>query len=188
MLDTADIDRYPADGSTPAGVASSPVSAAGNQAAFVIGGGAQCAAPCADRAEANLGPDVWLSLALQRAAQIAGVRAFLYTGPRVTTGETEGPATLPIPYGRELDRYAGLLASNQLPVFAAPSPTDLAGGEGEVSFEEAFCGGSRSRLAVGRRPGAWSPPAARAKKNAKPGPAARPTTRWTPTAQGAGFG
>ncbi len=139
VLDTADIDRYPADGVTPPGVATSPVPAAA-QATFAIGGGAECAAPCADLANAGLGPDRWLSSALTRAGQISGVRAFLYTGPRMTSGETEGPATLSIPYGRELSRYAGLLASSAIPAFAAPSPTDVAGVEGESDFLQAFEG------------------------------------------------
>jgi len=106
---------------------------------FAIGGGAQCAAPCADRAGARLGPDVWLSSALARAGQIPGVRGFLYTGPRVSTGETEGPPTLAIPYARELSRYAGLLGASPN-VFAAPSPTDLAGSAGESLFEQVFAG------------------------------------------------
>ena len=42
-----------------------------SQATFAIGGGAQCAAPCADRAEARIGPDVWLSHALSLAGSIA---------------------------------------------------------------------------------------------------------------------
>ncbi|HTA33089.1 MAG TPA: hypothetical protein VK721_06660 [Solirubrobacteraceae bacterium] len=137
-LDTADIDRYPADGSTPPGVSETPVTSTG--ATFAIGGGAQCAAPCADRANAGLGPDVWLSSALSRAGTIAGVRAFLYTGPRVSSGETDGPPTVTIPYGREYARYAQLLGGSPLAAFAAPSPTDLAGGEGESLFEQAFAG------------------------------------------------
>jgi hypothetical protein len=140
-LDTADIDRYPADGSAPPGVSETPLRTTG--ASFAIGGGAQCAAPCGDRAEAGLGPDVWLSSALSRADTIAGVRAFLYTGPRVTSGETDGPPTVTIPYGREYARYAQLLGDSPLPAFAAPSPTDRAGGEGESLFEQAFAGFAR---------------------------------------------
>jgi hypothetical protein len=138
VLDTADIDRYPADGSMPPGVGESPLPTTG--ATFAIGGGAQCAAPCADRANAGIGPDVWLAAALARAGATAGVRAFMYTGPRVSTGETVGPPTVTFPYGREYARYAQLLGSSQLPAFAAASPTDLAGGEGESLFERAFAG------------------------------------------------
>jgi hypothetical protein len=139
-LDTADIDRYPADGVTPPGVGASPIPTNAGVATFAIGGGAQCAAPCADRANARLGADVWLSAALARAGTIPGVRAFLYTGPHVTTGETEGPATVSIPYAREIGQYASLLASSPLPTYAAPSPTDLSPGAGETLFEQAFVG------------------------------------------------
>jgi hypothetical protein len=138
-LDTADIERYPADGVTPPGVDSAPISTNAGVATFAIGGGAQCATPCADRAGARIGPDMWLSAALARAGQISGVRAFLYTGPRVTTGQTDGPATLPIPYGRELSRYAGILGSSPS-TFVAPSPSDVAGSEGEAPFEQVFSG------------------------------------------------
>jgi hypothetical protein len=148
VLDTADVERYPADGVTPPGVGVSPVSITPPQAAekgekpelatFAIGGNAQCAAPCADRENAGTGPDVWLSAALARAGQIPGVRAFLYTGPRLTTGRTAGPAELPIPYKRESTRYAEILGASPVHAFAAASPTDLAGGEGELPFEQAF--------------------------------------------------
>ena len=111
-FNTADVERYPADGVTPPGAGASQVPTNRGEATFAIGGGAQCAAPCADLARASIGPDVWLSSALQRAGQISGVRAFFYTGPRVTTGETAGPATMPIPYTHELARYAQILASS----------------------------------------------------------------------------
>jgi hypothetical protein len=138
-LDTADIDRYPADGVTPPGDGGATIPTA-PEATFAIGGGAQCAAPCADRANANVGPDVWLAGAVGRAAQISGTRAFFYTGPRVTSGETAGPATLQIPYARELSRYASLLDTTQLSTFAAASPSDLAGAAGETLFDEVFSG------------------------------------------------
>jgi hypothetical protein len=143
-LDTADIDRYPADGVTPPGVGGAAVpsgnTAVNPVATFAIGGGAQCAAPCADRANANLGPDLWLSSAIAHAAQISETRDFFYTGPRVTSGETAGPPTLQIPYARELSRYASLLAASRLPSFAAPSPSDLAGAAGETLFDQVFAG------------------------------------------------
>jgi hypothetical protein len=139
-LDTAEAARYPADGVTPPGLQTSTIPATAGKATFAIGGGAQCAAPCADREKAGIGPDAWLSSALGRSAQIPGVRDFLYTGPRVTSGATAGPATLAIPYERELGRYAGLLASSPIPAFAAVSPTDLAGASGESVFRQAFTG------------------------------------------------
>jgi hypothetical protein len=139
-LDTAEVARYPSQGGPPTGAGTAPIAANPAMASFAIGGGAQCAAPCAARANAGIGPDVWLSSALQKAAQISGVRAFLYTGPRVTTGQTAGPATQEIPYADELDRYAQLLSSSPLPAFAAPSPTDLDGAGTEGLFEQAFAG------------------------------------------------
>jgi hypothetical protein len=139
-LDTADVERYPVDGSTPDGIESAPLRANSAEAAFAIGGNAQCEAPCQELEKARVGPDVWLSAALARAGQIAGARAFLYTGSRVTTGKTAGPATLAIPYRRELGRYAELLQGSPLPVYAAASPTDLDGAGSEASFVSAFSG------------------------------------------------
>ncbi|MBA3809788.1 MAG: hypothetical protein H0X28_15555, partial [Solirubrobacterales bacterium] len=140
VLDTADIERYPADGLAPTGIASAPVPLDSTKATFAIGGGAQCAAPCASRAQTRIGPDVWLQAALSSAAQI-GVRAFVYTGPRVTNGETVGPPTEAIPFGDELDRYGALLrqAPGSLPTFAASSPTDLDGARAEgTAFATVF--------------------------------------------------
>ncbi len=140
VLDTADVERYPADGVTPLGEGVAPITTEAGEATFAVGGNAQCAAPCADRANAGIGPDVWLSAALQRAAQIKGVRAFLYTGPRVSTGETNGPPTLAMPYSRELARYAQLLGSSPLPTYAALSPYELDGAHSECSLDGAFGG------------------------------------------------
>jgi hypothetical protein len=139
LLDTADIERYPADGSTPPGIAAAPVSTEAGDATFAIGGNAQCAAPCADAANAGIGPQVWLTAAMGRAAQIPGVRAFLYAGPGVTAGEVS-VRTVPIPYARELGRYAGILGASPIPVYAAASPTELDAQASEGTFEEAFTG------------------------------------------------
>jgi hypothetical protein len=147
-LDTASVERYPAGGS-PLGVGASQVSLEvpehksgepQQDATFAIGGGAQCAAACAARALARVGPDVWLSEALQHARQI-GARAFLYTGPRLTNDEATGLTKPVIPFKREFERYAALLAAGA-PAYAAPSPQDLdarpeAQGS-EEEFEEAF--------------------------------------------------
>jgi hypothetical protein len=138
-LETADVARYPADGVPPPGFAAAPVAVSPAQATFAIGGGAQCAAACADRAAARIGPDAWLASAIGQAGQIAGVRAFLYTGPRVTNGEGRiHPA--PVPRERELARYAELMRSGSLPAFAGASPTDRAGIAGECLFVQAFAG------------------------------------------------
>ncbi len=135
-FDTADVDRYPADGVPPPGFAAAPVQTSSAQATFAIGGDAGCLAPCADRANAGIGPDVWLASALEKAGQTAGVRAFFYTGPRVTTGAGHG--IFPVPYEREFARYAQVLAG-PLPSFAAPSATDLGPGS-ECPFQQAFAG------------------------------------------------
>ena len=152
-LDTADAARYQAQGSPPSppGLAAAPVPVSPTQATFAVGGDAQCAAVCADRANARLGPDVWLSSALEEAGRIAEVRAFLYTGPRVTNGEGRANHPAPVNHGLELQRYAGLLGASPLPAFAAASPSDRAGREGECIFEQAFASfpapfGARSRL------------------------------------------
>ncbi len=133
-LDTADVARYPNDGVSPPGVGSAPLQASSSSAAFAVAGGAECLAPCADRANARLGPDVWFSSALGQASQIGGVRAFLYTGPRVTTGVGHG--SVPVPYSREFARYAAVL-SGPLPTYAVASPSDRGPGN-ECEFQQVF--------------------------------------------------
>jgi photosystem II stability/assembly factor-like uncharacterized protein len=139
QLDTADVWRYPGEqGTPPVGAGSAPIATAA-VATFAIGGGSQCTAPCADRAEAKLGPDMWLSHAMEVAGGISPrPRAFLYTGPRVTSGRVAGPATVPVPHQRELERYAELIAQGSIPAFAAASPTDLDLAHSEDTFEETF--------------------------------------------------
>ncbi len=141
-LSTGDVARYPADGSPPSGVGAAVVPTNSESATFAIGGGAQCLAPCADRANARLGPDIWLTSALARAGQIVGTRSFLYTGPHVTAGKTNGPETVPVPFARELPRYAELLASSPVPAFAVITPNELDGrpfaNGTETSFEQSF--------------------------------------------------
>jgi hypothetical protein len=124
-LETGDIERYPAEaGVAPLGAGTAQIQLLPQDATFAIGGGAQCAAPCADRADAGIGPDRWLETALERASAIPA-RAFLYTGPRVTTAETQGPKTQPIPFARELGRYAEILSKSGIPAYAAISPYEL---------------------------------------------------------------
>ena len=130
---TSDIVRYPAEGGTP--VAHTPVETPSGAAEFAIGGGAQCRSTCALRARAGIGPDVWLSDALDLAASVPNVRAFLYAGPRVSTGKTTGAPQEVFPYGRELARYGGLLGASPLPVLASASESELAFGA-ECPFAE----------------------------------------------------
>ncbi len=153
-LDTSDVERYEASGAaqpSPPGVEASepspenPAEPFASAVTLAIGGGAQCNAPCADRADAKIGPDVWLSHAFEAAGDVHGVRAFLYTGARLSTGATEGPEP-PYPFAREFARYVELLGAgaslrNPLPIFAAASPTDLdarPGGGTESMFEQSF--------------------------------------------------
>ena len=135
-LETADIERYPADGVAPLGAGVSQVPLNSGEATFAIGGGAQCAAPCAARSRDGIGPDVWLSTALARAHEI-GARAFLYTGPHVTSGETNGIKSEVIPFAQEFAGYASILASAAIPTYAALSPQDI-GARPEVDGSEAL--------------------------------------------------
>jgi hypothetical protein len=151
-LDTADVERYRGGALAAPGTAESTVHVEGEHeseskwATFAIGGNAQCASPCGDRAEANIGPDVWLKAALKTAAdpaRIPGVRAFLYTGPRVVNRrELSGPleAADTFSYEDELGRYAEVLDSTTLPTYAVASPTDLDYAESEHSYEQVFRG------------------------------------------------
>ena len=133
-LETGDVERYPADGSAPVGEQASPVAleapahaVPGEKAVtLAIGGGAQCAAPCAERARAGVGPDVWLADALAHARSVTGLPAFFYTGPYVTQAKVNGPRSRPVPFAQELEQYASLLGSGSpLPVYAAASPQEL---------------------------------------------------------------
>jgi hypothetical protein len=150
VLDTADVDRF-REAKAPPGEVSSPVSVSPNEATFAIGGDARCAAPCADRAKARIGPDVWLESALDRAGEVRAttspnvhpVRDFLYTGPRVVSREAiSGPheAADNFSYERELGRYGEILAGSPVPAYAVATPTELDAVNSERSFEQAFAG------------------------------------------------
>jgi hypothetical protein len=141
-FETADIARYAyptAESTRPPGVQSAAVPVEPGTAVFAIGGGSQCGAPCAARADARIGPDAWLSTALKRAHSIPAVRDFFYTGPRLTTGATLVKATVAIPYEEELERYGQLLSAGGegTPVYAAASATDHVNGS-ECLFERQF--------------------------------------------------
>jgi hypothetical protein len=137
QMDTSDVWRYPAEGGGTTRVETAPIPSEAGKATFAIGGNAHCEAPCAGRALARIGPDVWLSNAMAQAGR-ANARAFFYTGPRVTVGRTAGPATQSIPYEEELGRYSELLASSPIEAFAAPSSTDLDLAGNEQLFGKAF--------------------------------------------------
>ncbi len=118
-----------------------PIALPSGEATFAVGGNAQCAGPCADFANEGTGPDAWLSSALARAAQISGLRAFLYTGARVAGGAAQALGATPGAFARELDAYRGdLEAGGALPVYVAPSPSDVDAGGGLASFDAALGG------------------------------------------------
>jgi hypothetical protein len=132
-LDTADVERYPADGVRPTGAGEATVPVYPEKdaahprpeheyATFAVGGNAECVAPCAARTPSRVGPQVWLEAALALARRI-GAPSFLYTGPSVTAGKVEGPRGLPIPFAGELERDASIFAGAQN-VHVAVAPQD----------------------------------------------------------------
>lgn len=135
-MDTSDAWRYPAEGGA-SHVLTEEISPAEAGTTLAFGGDARCEAPCADRAKARIGPDVWLSNALHE-ADLAHASAFFYTGPRVTEGKTNGPATQAIPFEEEIARYSELLEDSPIAAYAAPSPTDVDPEGSERKFGEAF--------------------------------------------------
>ncbi len=124
VLQTADVERYGEDATTPTGFAATPVATAG-WATFAIGAHAECDAPCAERALAGVGPQVWLESAVKLAARI-GARAFVYAGPSVSEAKVVAHRTLPVPFASEIERSAQLLSAGApMPTYVAPSPQDL---------------------------------------------------------------
>jgi hypothetical protein len=134
-MDTSDAWRYPAEGGAAHVLTEEIPAEPGTTLAF--GGDAHCEAPCAERAKARIGPDVWLSNAFQE-AELAHASAFFYTGYRVTQGRTNGPATQAIPTEEEIGRYSELLEDSPIVAYAAPSPTDVDPEGSERQFGEAF--------------------------------------------------
>ncbi len=145
-IETADVERYPADGVAPLGAGSAPVASPG-PATFAFGGEALCAAPCSDRAHAGVGPQVWLRSALALAGRVgeAGgshVSAFFDTGPTVTAGTFVGSKSPPIPFADELGSYASIFSVSAIPVYDTLTPDDLDARPeqdgSEASWEAAF--------------------------------------------------
>ncbi|HYM46606.1 MAG TPA: hypothetical protein VES65_10685, partial [Solirubrobacteraceae bacterium] len=165
-VETGDVERYPADGVKPTGESEATVPLGPevprnperepHMATFAFGGHAECAAPCAERALAGVGPLVWLHSAVALARTI-GVRAFLYTGPAVTEGNVGGPRSVAIPFLNELETNASILASGGPPLqtYVAASPQDLdarPAREGtELTFARAFAGFPQALLAAPER-------------------------------------
>lgn len=143
LLDTADVARLGSGGGAPVGAGTYQVPVSTSLATFAVGGNAQCAAPCADRSATGIGPDVWLRSALGH-ADLPGVRAFLYTGPRVVDRHAiTGPEVSAdhFSYEREHEQLGSILRSSPLPAFAAIGSTDLDEGETAQSFERALMPG-----------------------------------------------
>jgi hypothetical protein len=143
---TADVARYPAEGSAPPheGVSRIPVQpeetglgGSGGVTTLAFAGGASCEAPCQDRVETGIGPDVWLSKAVSL-ARGAGASAFFYTGPMVHYSQYSGQHAPPPPFTEEYGRYAGLLGGDlPWPAYTASSNGEL---EGEAALVPAFEG------------------------------------------------
>jgi hypothetical protein len=101
-----------------------PIATPSGEATFAVGGNAQCEGPCVNLLNEGAGPDVWLSKAAATAANIPGLRGFLYTGARVA--DTAAREMGPEEFTRELQAYReDLSAAGSLPVHAAASPSDL---------------------------------------------------------------
>jgi hypothetical protein len=137
-VETAGVMRYGEGAAPPVNAASAPIAVDQAQANFVIGGEAACAGPCADLGGTGIGPDVWLPSAVRRAAEIPGLRAFLYTGPGVAESARKilsAPA-----FGREEQAYAARLAAggSSAPVFAAATESDLDPSGSTATFLSAF--------------------------------------------------
>jgi hypothetical protein len=134
-----------------------PIPTPAGQVSFALGGNAQCAGPCADLTNEGVGPDAWLSAALARAAGISGLRAFLYSGARVAGGAAHALGSVPGGFARELNAYRGdLQAAGSLPVYVAPSPSDVDAGGGLASFTAALGGDAPAGSAPAGTP---APPA-----------------------------
>ncbi len=144
-IQTAGVMRYGPTAAPPSNAATVPIATEPEQATFALGANAQCAAACADLAGVSIGPDRWLRSAVGGAAGISGLRAFLYAGAGVSPGEGEEPLSSvvdPLAFAREEAFYASRLdaAAGSLPVFAAPSSSDLDRASSLSTFAAAFSG------------------------------------------------
>lgn len=139
-VQTAGVMRYGSAAATPSNSSETPIASTAGSADFAIGGGAQCAGPCADLAGTGIGPDRWLRAAIGKAAGISDMRAFLYTGAGVAEGS--GASLSEAAFGREERAYAQRLgaAAGALPVFAAPARSDLDRSGSLTGFSAAFAG------------------------------------------------
>ena len=142
--DTADVARYPRKQEPAAGVESAPIAKqAGLDATVDLRHRRRCGLRSAVRGpRTRRGRARRVALhGVQQGQQVGGLRAFLYTGPRVTSGLTKAPRPSPSRTRGEFGRYGELLGSaGALPVYPTPSRTDRTPGGSECEFQNAFAG------------------------------------------------
>jgi len=138
-VQTAAVFRYQPAGGGPAPPASGtvPVALPAGPVRFAVAAHAACDTPCADLAAQGLGPDATLADTLGKVAGLTaqgnGPRFMVYAGGRLKAGASPVPAA-------EEQRFASLLGGQpSLPVYAAASAGDSAGGS-VAAFGAAFAG------------------------------------------------
>jgi hypothetical protein len=150
QIQTAGVQRYGPGAAPPSNFTPAPIQVASGTATFAIGGNSRCAGPCADLMQTGIGPQRWLGSAVGDVAALGTgkVRAFLYTGPGVAeSGEvgseqSYGSLLSPLAFAREEAAYAQRLGSSAgaMPVYAAPTSTDLDAQGSLGAFTAAFGG------------------------------------------------
>ncbi|MGA9875060.1 MAG: hypothetical protein WBQ21_04555, partial [Solirubrobacteraceae bacterium] len=144
--ETAAAQRFPTAASGSDGTASAPVETQGAGVNFIVAGRAACGGACANLANESIGPDVWLTHALQMANGIPGLGGFLYTGGRLPVNATLSPGAggeglSAEAFDREMERYGSLLSTGgALPVFPAPSADVEPPGIGGEPFKKLVLG------------------------------------------------
>lgn len=129
--------RYPADPNVLPTLNRTGVPVATRRARFAFGGQASCRRACADSAKLGIAADVGLTAAIDAAAQLRdqpyGPRAFVYSGPRLESGELTQP---------EADRFADVAGSaakaGQFPFFAARGADASATDAASTAYGDAF--------------------------------------------------
>jgi hypothetical protein len=149
-IQTAGVLRYGTAAAAPANAGAAPIPLESGAATFAVAGDAHCAGPCADLAGTGIGPVRWSKSAVADVAAQGGgpIRAFLYSGPGLAEkvgGFGYGSTLSPFAFTREESAYANRLGAEAgaLPVFAAPSRTDLDRANGLTTFLGAFSGYSQ---------------------------------------------
>jgi len=151
-LGTADVARYPSEGRAPnEGESAVPVAPEeGGVTTVALAGGDSCAAPCTERVQTDIGPQVWLESAVALAKR-AGASAFFYTGPMVSYSSYSGSQVPRPPFAEEYARYEKVLFAGG-PSYAGVSEGEL---EGESALVPAFAG---LAAPLGSAPAAgWAP-------------------------------